>query len=377
MNIFNIDENDTYKQVNLNFHSIDNNKCFIGFLNKETPAGQIYEKLGVPTNKFNFYKINEEPTQEYKNIIFNGSNISFIEVDNICYINETIKMMYVMGENPIVSDPDINHVKEAFGKLDFLVVQDLFITETAEFADVILPAASFAEKDGTFTNTERRVQRVRKAIDPVGNTKSDGLIIQELMQYFDPEYKIKNASELMDEIAELTPIYHGIDYQRIEQLGLQWPVFDKEHAGTKFLYEGGFEKLGKGKFTPVHYKGAAELPDDTYPLTLTTGRTLYHYHTITLTGKNEEIMEIIPTNFIEVNPITAKKYKLKELESVIVSSRRGETKAEVHITEKIGEDTIFMPFHFADGANMLTNTVLDETCNIPELKVCAVEISKQ
>ena len=197
------------------------------------------------------------------------------------------------------------------------------------------------------------------------------------MQYFDPDYTIKNASELMDEIAELTPIYHGVDYERIEQLGLQWPVNDKNHKGTKFLYEGGFEKLGKGKFTPVTYKGAAELPDDTYPLTLTTGRTLYHYHTITLTGKNEEIMEIIPVNFIEVHPVTAKKYKLTELESVIVSSRRGETKAEVHITEKIGEDVIFMPFHFADGANMLTNTVLDETCNIPELKVCAVEISKQ
>ena len=123
------------------------------------------------------------------------------------------------------------------------------------------------------------------------------------MQHFDPEYKIKNASELMDEIAELTPIYHGVDYQRIEQQGLQWPVVDKSHKGTKFLYDAGFEKLGKAKFTPVQYRGAAELPDDTYPLTLTTGRTLYHYHTITLTGKNEELMEIIPTNFIEVKNI--------------------------------------------------------------------------
>ncbi len=336
---------------------------------------------GLPNNYPGYQKVYDKEVQAkfekaWNTRLDDNVGLSLPHMINGAY-NETIKMMYVMGENPIVSDPDITHVKEAFGKLDFLVVQDLFITETAEFADVILPAASFAEKDGTFTNTERRVQRVRKAIEPIGNSKSDGLIIQELMQYFDPEYKIKNASEIMDEIVELTPIYSGVDYQRIEHLGLQWPVKDKNHMGTKFLYDGGFEKLGKAMFTPVQYRGAAELPDQTYPLILTTGRTLYHYHTITLTGKNEEIMEIIPVNFIEVNPQTAKRYKLKELESVIVSSRRGETKAEVHITDKIGEDTIFMPFHFADGANMLTNTALDETCNIPELKVCAVEIKKQ
>ena len=336
---------------------------------------------GLPNNYPGYQKVYNKAVQEKFEKAWNVSlddnvGLSLPHMINGAY-NETIKMMYVMGENPIVSDPDINHVKEAFEKLDFLVVQDLFITETAEYADVILPAASFVEKDGTFTNTERRIQRVRKAFEPIGNTKSDALIIQELMQYFDPEYKILSPREVMDEIAELTPIYHGIDYERIENLGLQWPVKNKEHGGTKFLYDGGFEKLGKGIFTPVQYKGAAELPDKDYPLTLTTGRTLYHYHTITLTGKNEEIMEIIPVNFIEIHPNTAKKYKIDNLESVIVSSRRGETKAELHITDKIGEDTVFMPFHFADGANMLTNTVLDETCNIPELKVCAIEITKQ
>lgn len=287
----------------------------------------------------------------------------------------TIKAMYVMGENPIVSDPDINHVKEAFDRVDFLVVQDIFMTETAVYADVILPASTYAEKDGTFTNTERRVQRVRKAIEPIGNSKPDGLIIQELIQKFDKDYIIKTPKELMDEIAELTPIYHGVDYERIEETGLQWPVKDKTHKGTKFLYDSEFGR-GKGYFTPINYKGAAELPDETYPFTLTTGRILYHYHTITMTSKNEEIMEMYPENFIEIHPHSAQKLKIKQDDSVVVSSRRGDTTAKVVITERIGEDVIFMPFHFADGANMLTNTVLDDACKIPELKVCAVAIRK-
>ena len=281
-----------------------------------------------------------------------------------------------MGENPIVSDPDITHVKEALKNVDFLVVQDIFMTETAEYADVVLPASTFAEKDGTFTNTERRVQRVRKAINNVGNSKDDGLILQELFQYFDSEYKIKSAKEVMDEIAAVTPLYHGVSFERINETGLQWPVDDMKHEGTKFLHDNAFRR-GKGYFTPVTYQGAKELPDKDFPLILTTGRTLYHFHTITMTGKNEEINEIIPRNFIEINPDTAKQYGLNEFDNVIVSSRRGETNAEVHITDKIGAGTIFMPFHFADGANMLTNTVLDETCHIPELKVCTIEIKKQ
>ena len=289
--------------------------------------------------------------------------------------NDTIKAMYIMGENPVVSDPDINHVKEALKRVDFLVVQDIFHTETTEYADVILPASTYAEKDGTFTNTERRVQRVRKAIEPIGNSKPDGQIIQELIQYFDSDYQILTPSEIMDELSVLTPIYYGISYDRIEETGLQWPVHNMEHEGTKYLYKDGFKK-GLGYFTPVTYKGAVENPDEDYPFILTTGRTLYHYHTITMTGKTEEINEIIPENYIEIHPEAAHKLGLKELDKVTVSSRRGVTNAVTHITDKIGKDTIFMPFHFADGANMLTNTVLDETCNIPELKVCAVDVQK-
>ena len=293
--------------------------------------------------------------------------------------NKLIKFMYVMGENPVVSDPDTNHVKASLRNLDFLVVQDLFLTETAEMADVVLPASSYAEKDGTFTNTERRVQKIRKAIDNIGDSKPDHEIIQELMNRLNYPQGMLTPSEIMDELAVITPIYHGVNYERIDDIGLQWPVKDFEHKGTKFLHEGQFSRKpdGLGLFTPVNFMEAKELPDEQYPLTLTTGRVLYHYHTITMTGKNEEIMEIVPVNFLEINQETANKFDIEHMESVIVSSRRGETKAEVHVTEKMGDDVVFMPFHFADGANMLTNTALDQTCNIPELKVCAVEIHKQ
>ncbi|MCK5762265.1 MAG: molybdopterin-dependent oxidoreductase, partial [Candidatus Izimaplasma sp.] len=253
------------------------------------------------------------------------------------------------------------------------VVQDIFLTETAEYADVVLPASTYAEKDGTFTNTERRVQRVRKAIEPVGNSKPDWIILQEIMSLLGYPQHFNHPSEIMDEIASVAPIYSGIDFDRIDEVGLQWPVFGKDHPGTKFLHKDKFSR-GKGLFTPVDYFGAKELPDDEYPLTLTTGRVLYHFHTKTMTGKNDEINEIVPVNFIEINHLTADKYGLNDMQEVIVESRRGETVAEVHITDKIGDFTVFMPFHFADGANMLTNTELDATCDIPELKVAACNI---
>ncbi len=286
-----------------------------------------------------------------------------------------VKFMYIMGENPMVSDPDTTHVKASLENLDFLIVQDIFLTETAMLADVVLPASSYAEKDGTFTNTERRVQKIRKAIAPIGNSKPDYIIIQELMNTLGYNQGILTPAEIMDEIATVTPIYQGVSYDRIDKVGLQWPVKDKTHPGTKYLHKDKFSR-GLGLFTPVIFSETKELPDDDYPIILTTGRVLYHFHTISMTGKNEEINEIVPKNFIEINGKTAALYNIEHLDSVSVSSRRGVTKAEVHITEKIGDMTMFMPFHFAEGANMVTNTVLDETCDIPELKVCAVQIGK-
>ena len=336
--------------------------CDVGGLPNVYPG---YQKVHIPEIHAKFEKA-------WNAKLSDKVGLSLPHITNGAY-NNLIKFLYVMGENPIVSDPDITHVREAMERIDFLVVQDIFLTETAEYADVVLPASTYAEKDGTFTNTERRIQRVRKAIEPVGDSKPDWIILQEIMTLLGYPQHFNHPSEIMDEIASVTPIYSGVDFDRIDEVGLQWPVFGKNHLGTKYLHKDKFSR-GKGLFTPVDYFGAKELPDDEYPLTLTTGRVLYHFHTKTMTGKNDEINEIVPVNFIEINQRTADKYDLSDMQEVIVKSRRGETTAEVHITDKIGDYTVFMPFHFADGANMLTNTVLDATCDIPELKVAACEI---
>ena len=183
-----------------------------------------------------------------------------------------------MGENPMVSDPDINHVKKALTNLNFLVVQDIFLTETAELADVVLPAASFAEKDGTFTNTERRIQRVRKAINPVGDSKPDWKILMELMNRLGYNKKYLNPSEIMEEIRTVTPSYAGITYDRLEGEGIQWPCLDINHPGTKYLHKDSMAR-GKGMFMPIDHRESAENTDSEYPFIFTTGRILYHYHT--------------------------------------------------------------------------------------------------
>ncbi len=287
-----------------------------------------------------------------------------------------IKFMYIMGENPMVSDPDLNHVKKALENLDFLVVQDIFLTETAELADVVLPAASFAEKDGTFTNTERRVQRVRKAIEPVGESKPDWEILMDIMNMLGYDKKYSHPSEIMNEIASVTPQYGGISYDRIEEVGLQWPCPTKDHPGTKYLHKDSCAR-GKGLFMPTDYVESAELPDSEYPFILTTGRVLYHYHTRTMTGRVEGLNKLSPESYIEINPATANKLGLNDGDKVKVTSRRGEITTKVKITDIVDEDVVFMPFHFADGAaNFLTNTELDSIAKIPELKVCAVKVEK-
>jgi len=288
-----------------------------------------------------------------------------------------VKMIYIMGENPMVSDPDITHVKHALEHLDFLVVQDIFLTETAELADVVLPAASFAEKDGTFSNTERRVQRVRKAVSPVGDSKPDYEILSDIMNRLGYKASYENASEIFDEIASVTPQYAGIDYKRLEDInGLQWPCPTKDHPGTKYLHSKGCAR-GRALFVPCEYSQSAEMPDSTYPLVLTTGRILYQYHTTTMTGKTEGISKNYSDSFIEVNPSTANKLGIEDGEIVRVVSRRGSVETNVRVTEIVEEDVVFMPFHFAKGAaNMITNSKLDPKAKIPELKVCAVRIEK-
>jgi formate dehydrogenase alpha subunit len=287
-----------------------------------------------------------------------------------------IKFLYIMGENPMVSDPDLHHVEDALKKTDFLVVQDIFLTETAQLADVVLPAASFAEKDGTFSNTERRVQRVRKAIEPVGKAKADWVILMELINLLGKGKIYNNPSEIMAEIATLTPSYGGISYERLENGSLQWPCPTADHPGTRYLHKDSIAR-GKGLFKPTEYKLSNELPDSEYPFLLTTGRVLYHYHTRTMTGKVPGLNNISPESFIEINPVTAGKLGAKEGEKVSVFSRRGEIVTTAKLTPNIKEGVVFMPFHFAEGAaNVLTNPALDPISKIPEYKVCAVNIKK-
>jgi len=288
-----------------------------------------------------------------------------------------IKAVYVMGENPILSDADANHTEKALKKLEFLIVQDIFLTETARLADVVLPAVSFAEKDGTFTNTERRIQRVRKAIEPVGNSKPDWWIICQLARKMcDKDFDFEDPSEIMEEIARLTPSYGGVTYERLEECGLQWPCPTKDHPGTPILHVGRFV-CGLGKFAPLQYKPPAELPDKEYPLVLTTGRNLYHYHTGTMTRKVAGLNTIEPEGVIEINPADASSLKIKDGDKVKVISRRGEVAVKAKITEKSPPKVVYMTFHFAESAaNLLTNTALDPVAKIPEFKVCAVRIER-
>lgn len=286
-----------------------------------------------------------------------------------------IKALYIMGENSVVSDPDTNHIKEALEKIDFLVVQDIFLTETAKYADVVLPGASFAEKDGTFTNTERRVQRIRKATEPPGEAKADWEIICELALALRYPMKFTSPEEIMSEIRQLVPTYAGITYPRLDlHGGLQWPCPTEDHPGTRMLHTENFFR-GRGLFTPTRYRPSAEEADLDYPLILTTGRNPWQYHTCTMTGKSEGLNELAPNNFIEINPVDAKKYGVAADGEIRVASRRGRITTKAVVTDRIRPGVVFMPFHYAESAaNVLTNTAIDPIAKIPELKVCAVRL---
>ncbi len=292
-------------------------------------------------------------------------------------LDGNVRAMYIMGENPMLSDPDLNHVREALEALDFLVVQDIFLTETAQLADVVLPATTFAEKDGTFTNTERRVQRVRKAIDPIGDSRTDWQIICDLaIRMGENGFQFETAEEIFGELASLTPQYAGITYERIEDKGLQWPCPTKDHPGTAFLHSGQFSR-GKGRFTPLEYKPPAENPDDEYPLILTTERSLYHYHTGTMTRKSDGLNRLRKEELVEMNAADADALDIADGEMVRVLSRRGEVNARAKVTADSAPGTVSMTFHFWESpTNALTNPALDPVAKIPEYKVCAVRVEK-
>ncbi|MGM0410789.1 MAG: formate dehydrogenase subunit alpha, partial [Bacillota bacterium] len=339
--------------------------CDLGALSNVYPG---YQSVDDPEIKEKFAKAWD--TDELSEEI--GKTV--VEIFNEA--GEGIRGMYIIGENPVISDPDQNHIKEALDSLDFLVVQDIFLTETAEYADVVLPAACFAEKNGTFTNTERRIQKVNKAIEPPGEARADWKIISEISTLMGYEMNYNSPVEIMDEIAEVTPIYGGIYFDRLGETGLQWPCTDRDDPGTKFLHQGEFAR-GKGKFHPVTYIPPAEEINDEYDYIMMTGRMLYHFHTGTMTRNSKAIDRHEPDAYVEINQRDAKKLRISEGDRVKVSSRRGEVETNARIGERVQEGQIFMPFHYAESpANRLTNPVLDEDAKIPELKVTAVKIEK-
>ncbi|MFH1848157.1 MAG: formate dehydrogenase subunit alpha [Candidatus Omnitrophota bacterium] len=304
--------------------------------------------------------------------------LTHVEIfDAIC--DGKIKAMYLVGENPVLSEANSTHVKEAIEKIEFLVAQDIFLSETAKLADVVLPAASFAEKDGTFTNTERRVQRVRKAIDPIGDSKPDWWITSQIAKGLGAKgFDFSHPEEIMNEIASLTPSYAGISYERIEKQGIQWPCPDKEHAGTKFLHNGKFATPnGKGRFMPLEYRPSAELPDDKYPLIFTTDRSLFHFHTSTMSRRVSGLDELDGQELLNINPADAASRGISDGDMVFIFSRRGKIKVKAKLTEVCQRGVVSMTFHFAETpTNVITNSALDPVAKIPETKVCAVQVEK-
>lgn len=286
-----------------------------------------------------------------------------------------IRAMYIMGENPVISDPDASHVREALSGLDFLVVQDIFLSDTAEFAHVILPAASFAEKDGTFTNTERRVQKIRAAVPPPGEAKPDYEIICGLSKLMGYPMDYRAAHEIMEEIAILTPSYGGILHHRLDTgHGLQWPCPGMDHPGTPYLHRKKFAR-GMGAFIPVEFIPPSEPTDGNFPFILTTGRSYFHYHTGTMCRRTAALEREAPECMVEINPADAERLGLRSGEPVRVTSRRGSIEVKAQITPIVPEGIIFIPFHFREAAaNVLTTGAVDPNAKIPEFKVCAARV---
>jgi formate dehydrogenase alpha subunit len=292
-----------------------------------------------------------------------------------------VRALHIMGENPMMSEPNLNHTRHMMEQLEFLVAQDLFINESGAYADVFLPATSWAEKEGTFTNTDRRVQRVRKALEPRGQSRADWEITCDLAQRIEKRlgrpqtafWAYQSPAEVLEEMGRVVPEYAGVKYRRIENQGLQTPVWDDNHPGTPYLFAETFPS-GKGKFHPLEYIPSVEMPDDEYPFILTTGRLLEHWHGGTLT-RHSKLDDLYPEARIEISPADAARLKLEDGQAVRVSSRRGSIVLRAWVTQRTTVGVVFIPMHFAEAAaNLLTSDALDPLAKIPEYKACAVRI---
>ena len=298
-----------------------------------------------------------------------------------------VKALYILGEDPVMSDPDSAHIRHCLDVCDFIVLQEIFPSETAPYADVLLPGVSFAEKTGTFTNTERRIQIVRKAIEPGGEAREDWVITADLAQRIlaDGERKVESAphsgweyadsADIMTEIAALTPSYAGVTHERLERGDqLQWPVKGLDHPGTPILHIGQFTR-GKGKFMPIEHIPPAEMPDDNYPVLLSTGRVLYHWHGGEMTRRAEGLMAVYSRSLVEINPVDAERIGVNGNRRLRITSRRGSIEAEAWVTDRVPPGMVFANFHFPESpANELTIAALDPVAKIPEYKICAVKV---
>jgi len=303
--------------------------------------------------------------------------VTLTEQINQC--GDPIKAMYILGLNPVVSYPDSNHVMKSLDKLDFLVIQDIFWTESCEYADVVLPGTCFAEKDGTFTSGERRVNRVRKAVDGPGESKYDWEIIGMLARKMGLKgFDWKTAKDVWDDMRSVTPGQFGVTYEKMEKPeAVHWPCPTEEHCGTPILHVGKFSAAdGKGTMFGLEYKPPAEVADAEYPFTMMTGRVIFHYHTRTQTDRAKQLHYEVPESYIQVNTIDAKKLGIKENEKIKVSSRRGQIETLARISDEVAPGVTYMAMHFPKGANTLTNTALDPLSKMPELKHCAIKIEK-
>lgn len=339
--------------------------CDVGCLPNYYPG---YQKISAPENKAKF-----ESAWGVK--LSDKDGLRSTEMLPMA-LEGKLKALYIMGENPVLSDPNSSHTIKALKALDFLIVQDIFMTETAELADVVLPAACFAEKDGTFTNTERKVQLLNKAVVQPGEAREDWKVVADISGRMGFPMEFGSTSDIMEELRALTPSYGGITHKRLLSGGIQWPCPNPDHPGTPYLYKESFPR-GKASFAPVEHAAPAEITDAEYPFVLTTGRNLYQYHTGSMSRRVAPIETHAGEAYVEISKQDAAKIGIKSGDKIKVISRRGTIEIKARVSDKVGAGLVFIPMHYAEAAaNELTNDATDAIAKIPEFKVCAVKIAK-